>query len=341
MSSLHPIEPLIDKTISHLISRFDEKFASPENTCPVDEWLLFFAWDIIGELTFSKPMGLLASGRDDSGLLKTADKAIGYMATIGQMPFLDRWLGENPVMAIGPPSFEHAAGMCIQQLIERQHGSDKNHDAQRDMLDDFLGVKAANPEVMNDNGVVSALMINIVAGADTTAILLRAIFYYVLKNPNVKDRLQKELDEANLTIPVSFAEAEKLPYLDAVIKESMRIHPGIGLMLERVVPDGGLKLTDGKILPQGTIVGMNAWVVHQDQDIFGPDAATFNPNRWLSSPAESAEQYQQRLEEMKHADLSFGAGNRVCIGKNVTILETYKLIATLFLTYDVSEVYSS
>lgn len=341
MANLLPIEPLIDKTISHLTSRLDEKFVFSERACAIDEWILFFTWDVIGELTFSKPMGFLASGGDNSGLLRTAEKAVGYMAVIGQMPFLDQWLGKHPAITFGPQSFEHAARICVQQSMERQQSSLKRRDVEKDMLDDFLSVKAADPGVMDDNGVVSALMINIVAGSDTTAILVRAIIYYVLKNPIVKERLQRELEDANPTTPVSNAKAKKLPYFDAVIRECMRIHPGIGLMLERVVPEGGLKLTDGTTLPPGMIVGMNAWVVNQDKAIFGSDAAIFNPNRWLQSPTESTGHYQQRLAEMKHADLSFGAGNRVCIGKNVAILETNKLIATLFLIYDVSEVYSS
>lgn len=60
----------------------------------------------------------------------------------------------------------------------------------------------------------------------------------------------------------------------------MRLHPGVGFPLERYVPQEGLKV-DNLFLPGGTIVGMNAWVIHHDKLIFGEDAADFRPERWI------------------------------------------------------------
>jgi cytochrome P450 len=204
------------------------------------------------------------------------------------------------------------------------------------MLDDFLELKKQNPTQMDDMGVVSSLLVNILAGSDTTASLLRSIVYHVLKNPNVHRKLQRELDEAELQIPVSYSAASKLPYLSAVIRESSRINPGVALMLERIVPDSGLELADGTILPPGLKVGMNAWVVHRDKNVYGQDADSFRPERWLQEEEEVEEEYQERVANMKRHDFTFGAGKRGCLGKYVTLLETYKLVASLFLTYDVS-----
>lgn len=116
----------------------------------------------------------------------------------------------------------------------------------------------------------------------------------------------------------------------------MRMHPGIGLPLERIVPEGGLKTPDGIFLPPGTIVGINPWVVHMDKVIFGQDAAVFIPERWLQYESESEEDFKSRLAAMNSADLTFGAGSRACLGKYVSLLEIYKTIPTLFLKYDVS-----
>jgi len=206
------------------------------------------------------------------------------------------------------------------------------------MLDGFLEMKKVNPETMNDNTIIGALLVNILAGADTTAILLRAVVYYTLKNPKVYTKLLEELENANLPTPISYASTNALPYLNAVIRESGRIHPGVGLLLERIVPERGLTLSDGTVIPAGTIVGMNGWVIHQDKQIYGQDAACFNPDRWLRdiTSGETEEDFQARLSLMKATDLTFGTGNRICLGRNISILETYKVIATLFLSYDVS-----
>lgn len=174
------------------------------------------------------------------------------------------------------------------------------------------------------------------AGSDTTGITLRAIIYYVLKNPSVHRKLQQELDAADLPLPVTYKAAQTLPYLVAVIEEAIRMHPAVGLPLERIVPNQGLTLPDGRFIKAGTIVGMNAWVVHEDKTVFGQDAESFNPERWLQGPDESTMSYQSRRLRMREADLAFGAGRRICVGKNLSMLEVYKFIATLFMLYQVS-----
>lgn len=70
----------------------------------------------------------------------------------------------------------------------------------------------------------------------------------------------------------------------AVIKEALRLHPGVSLPLERVVPEEGAELC-GVFLPGGTVVGIHAWVIHHNEDIFGKDTYTFRPERWLEADA--------------------------------------------------------
>lgn len=301
----------------------------------MEDWLMFFAWDVIGRLSFSKSMGFLQAGNDHSGILDTSEKVIDYFAVIIQVRQLDKLLAKNPIRPIGPPAFAVAAEFSAQQVIARQQRTDGKDKEKRDMLDDFIELKKKNPQ-LTDMGVVELLLINMLAGADTTGILLRAIIYYILKNTTVLRKLQQELDNANLSHSITYSSASKLPYLDAIIRESCRVHPAIGLLLERVVPESGIELPDGTFLPFGTKVGMNSWVVHQDKNVFGQDAAIFNPDRWLRRD-EDEETFQERVANMKRCNLTFGAGKRYCLGKYMAFLETYKLIASLFLEYDVSQ----
>lgn len=70
-----------------------------------------------------------------------------------------------------------------------------------------------------------------------------------------------------------------------MIKEALRIHPPVGFQLERIAPKGGITLCDVH-LPEGTIIGMNAWVVHRDKQVFGEDVETFRPERWIEAGEE-------------------------------------------------------
>ena len=298
-------------------------------------------------------MGYLEKGCDFDGTLARAEKSLDYFAAvrrspyrtralpdslqIGQVPTLDSWFDKNPVYRIGPPSFGPPAAFCAEQAAARAAGTD-GHDAlaQADFLDHFLELTKTHPETVDMREVIGYLLINILAGSDTVGISIRAVIYYVLRNPTVLAKLQRELDATPLNLPVSYKDARELKYLDAVIREAMRMHPGVGMILERVVPQGGLVLPDGRVLPRGTVVGMNPWVIHQNNEVFGPDAESFAPERWLPQQGESKVDFEKRRARMNQADLTFGAGSRACIGKNLGSLEVWKVIPTLFSVYDVS-----
>lgn len=153
------------------------------------------------------------------------------------------------------------------------------------------------------------------AGADTTAIGLRTVFYHLLKHPSFLKELRAELDtavqEGRLSDPPRFAEASKLPLLTSSIKEAMRLHPSVALTMPRIVGDAGLELA-GTIIPPGWKVGMNAAVIGRSKAVYGLDANEFRPQRWLETGGEIMDRY----------NLVFGGGTRTCIGKNVRHLPT-------------------
>ena len=157
---------------------------------------------------------------------------------------------------------------------------------------------------------------------------MRSIFYHVLKNPDVYARLQKEIDDADaqgkLSKCVTFAESNTLPYLIAVTKEAMRIHPSVQLCMPRLVPAGGATVS-GEYFPPGVTVGCNPFVIHRDYNVFGEDADQFRPERWLD---------EKRAKEMEKAIITFGAGNRTCVGKNISLMEMQKLVPQLLRYFD-------
>ncbi|KAK5000694.1 hypothetical protein LTR66_000485 [Elasticomyces elasticus] len=118
-----------------------------------------------------------------------------------------------------------------------------------------------------------------------------------------------------------------MTYLQAYIKETMRIHPALGQILPRIVPTGGVHLC-GKFIPEGTEVGCNAWTVHRDRAIFGDDVDDWRPERWLDSD-------EHRVKEMDRYMFIFGGGSRTCMGRHIAMLELSKLVPELFSTYEI------
>lgn len=119
--------------------------------------------------------------------------------------------------------------------------------------------------------------------------------------------------------PIKDAEAKKMPYLQAVIKEGLRIHPPVtGLML-KVVPPGGDTVL-GKYLPAGTKLGYTAFGLFLDPKLWGQDSKVYRPERWLEG---TPEEIKRKENDM---DLVFGWGRSQCLGKTVAAIELNKII---------------
>lgn len=204
-----------------------------------------------------------------------------------------------------------------------------------DLLSMFLKAKADRPEFMTDERVLVMAVSMAFAGSETTAITLSAVFYYLLKNPRCYQKLMQELEGAveNGAIEnrpdglVTWTESQKLPYLDACIKEAFRVHPAAGLPLERITPPQGVEIC-GRHVPGGTIVGCSAWVIHKRPEVYGDDVDCYRPERWLEADKE-------QLKDMNACMLQFGAGARTCIGKNISLLEVYKLVPSFLRRFEV------
>ncbi|KAF5724352.1 cytochrome P450 monooxygenase [Fusarium mundagurra] len=343
-AGISTLEPHMDKVINQLCRELEERFMDGDNAgkiCNIGRWILFYTWDVVGAVTFSRPIGYVEKGYDFDGTLRNADKAMDYFSVVGTMPFLDRLLDKNPICHIGPPGFNTIAEISVKHLVDRYQGNDKHyHDPQQpDFLDKFIEVKNAKSDEADDAQIISWLMINMIAGADTTAVTIRSALYFGLKHPRVWRRLTDEILAAGFwgQTPPVYKDVKALPYTDAVIREALRMLPGVAMSMERYVPKEGFTLPNGDFLPGGTILGMNPYILARNKSIYGEDAHEFRPERWLRDDehGEDEERFQKRLLMMNQADLSFGGGSRICIGKQMGLFQTYKVFATLVTLYEI------
>jgi len=251
------------------------------------------------------------------------------------MPWVDKLLMKNPVLlwldrhGYTSVSSNSLAQFALKHKLTHENRRKESSDTQiqphqKDLLNQFLDARDASLGVITDREIMSLGLTMIFTGAETTAITLLVIFYDLLKNPNVYAKLMKEID--GLPSPIPYAVAQNLPYLDACIKESYRVYPSVSILPERVVPEPGARIC-GYFVPGGTKVGATPWVVHQNKSVFGEDAGVYRPERWLEE--------EEKVREMNRASLSFGSGPHVCLGKNIALMEMYKVVPEMLKRFEV------
>ncbi|OTA92882.1 hypothetical protein M434DRAFT_386666 [Hypoxylon sp. CO27-5] len=366
MSALVQYEPFVDNTTKLFLKQTERLFAGNPEGCNFTQWLQFYAFDVIGEITYSKRHGFIEKNEDIDGIVKYLGNLFLYVAPIGQIPWLDRVFLKNPIyLKLSQWGFIDAtfpvARFARQRMAERL-GPNLTGDPSKpllpvstegkaepkspDLLSKFLAARDVRPDFMNDTLVQTMAVSMAFAGSETTAISLASVFYYLLRNPPALAKLRRELDDAARsgafsdyeTGLVTWSESQKLPYLDACIKEAFRLHPAAGLPLERIVPEPGVDIA-GHYVKGGTIVGCSAWIIHRRPEIWGDDVDTFRPERWLVDEnlkgEEEKEEQERRVREMNGMMFQFGMGPRTCIGKNISLLEIYKVVPSLLRRFDI------
>ncbi|ROV90201.1 hypothetical protein VSDG_08773 [Cytospora chrysosperma] len=369
MSALVQYEPFVDNTTKLFLKQTERLFAEDPKGCDLTRWLQFYAFDVIGEITYSKRHGFVEKNEDIDGIVAYLTSLFNYVAPIGQIPILDRLLLKNPVylklsewgfLDATFPVAKFAGARMAERLPDLDTGkgiggsilptSEQEAAAARrekkptvDLLSKFLAAQESRPDFMTDTLVQTMAVSMAFAGSETTAISLAAVFYYLLRSPRALCRLRAELDEAgrrgafadNETGLVTWHESQTLEYLDVCIKEAFRLHPAPGLPMERIVPPQGAEIA-GRFIPGGTIVGCSAWVLHRNKDIFGEDVDVYRPERWLVDETKDRASEEARIKEMTGTMLQFGMGSRTCIGKNISLLEIYKLVPSLLRRFELN-----
>ncbi|GAA1980921.1 cytochrome P450 [Nocardiopsis rhodophaea] len=171
------------------------------------------------------------------------------------------------------------------------------------------GDASLTPEVIRDE-VFSLLY----TGFSTTANTLSWVIERIIRHPEVYRRVMAELGDRFTRLPVPREAYAELPYLEAVITETLRLHPVSGL-------NGVRMLTvpyeiDGHLLPAGTILVHCAYLLQRSPDVY-TDPEDFQPERFLEGTA------------CPYSWAAFGGGNRMCVGRNYAAEEMRVLAAVL------------
>lgn len=189
------------------------------------------------------------------------------------------------------------------------------------------GNTKAKPALTDEQLTTEAVLL-IGAGMDTTATALVVAVYNLTTHPSALETLQRELKQAlqspqpsprpdppngnpetgsglQSLVPLSLDQVEHLPYLTAVLKESLRLSYGVPGPISRIVPPGGATIA-GRKVPAGAAVSHSAFLYHTDASAF-PEPGVWRPERWIEADP-------NQEHEMKRAWMPFSRGSRQCLG---------------------------
>lgn len=224
------------------------------------------------------------------------------------------------------------------------------------------GVQMADPDpdllsialrsgVFTDENLVDQLMTFLAAGHETTATAMTWAIYLLCLHPDAQRRLRDEvranlpsLDDTTASASVTAAQLDRLPYLNAVCAEVLRVYPPVPMTMREARVDTTIM---GRSIPKGTHVVVSPWATNRDPALWGQDADRFDPDRWLRSPSSASTNTEGKPSASQnlaaptptpasigsggarsnYAFLTFLQGPRSCIGERFARAEFACLLA--------------
>lgn len=169
-------------------------------------------------------------------------------------------------------------------------------------------------------------------GTDTTALLTEWVMAELVLHPEVQNKLRQEVDNVTMGQVVTDVDVVRMPYLQGVIKESLRVHPPGPLLSWARLSTSDVRLSNGMVVPSHTTAMVNMWAITHDSDVW-ENPLEFKPERFVVS--EGGVNVDVRGGDLRLAP--FGAGRRVCPGKNLGLVTVMLWVAKLVQHFEFVE----
>jgi cytochrome P450 len=227
---------------------------------------------------------------------------------------------DNPITGYGKRrAAMRQLNMLIYTLIAQRRASEDTHN---DVLSMLMTGASGDPEqpMLTDKQIHDHVLTFLAAGHETTANAVAWSVYLLSQYPAMREKLQEEIRTVLAGRAPTVEDIGKMPYLDWVLSEALRLFPPAWMQLRFVAKDFEL---DGVHLPAGTLLMLSQWVIQRAPEIWDePDE--FRPERWNPSNGEQVP---------PGAYFPFGGGPRICIGMPFAQLEAKMILASLYQRY--------
>ncbi|KAK4141921.1 cytochrome P450 [Dichotomopilus funicola] len=328
-----------DRALTDWMELIDTKYLSSAKLARFmnfEEKVHFYALDAIGEIAYSESFGCVKEDRDTKGVMAVNDVTVPLLMAISNYVAFWKMMRMWPFYYLLPHDGDNSGFGAIvghASTIVRKRLQPKAV-PKHDMLQSFIEQGLRDEEALKQE-----VGIQFFAGSDTVSSLLYTTFLLLLTHPSVYARLQSEIDTALASDPsttnppriITDAQARSIPYLQAIIREGLRLFPPLcAPPIYKEVPAGGDDVC-GYALPAGTLVAtaLQQWHGARDKSFWGEDADAFRPERWLGAAAADEKEgpRARRVWEMtRRMELAFGCGQYVCVGKAIAMVEAGKVL---------------
>ncbi|KAL4283458.1 hypothetical protein GQ457_16G026390 [Hibiscus cannabinus] len=211
----------------------------------------------------------------------------------------------------------------FEKMYDERRGSRKSQ-VSNDVLDTLLDIIEGGSEELNKTHALHLLSVLYIAGTDTTSATLEWAMAELLRNQHVLHKAKKELDQAiGKGNPIEESDISRLPYLQAIVKETFRMHPVVPLLLPRRA--GSDAELGGFRIPEGSQVLVNVWAIGRDPSIWD-NPNSFIPERFLES--------EVNVKGRHFGLIPFGGGRRVCPGLPLAIRMLHLMLGSLVNCFD-------
>ena len=188
---------------------------------------------------------------------------------------------------------------------------------------DILSVALRSGHISDDD-LVNHLMTFLLAGHETVSSALSWAIYFLCRHPHLQTRLRRDI-LAHLprirdpTWSAVAADIDGIPFLQAFCNETLRLRPPVSMTPRTAIVDTAIA---GHAIPKGTVVVLCPWAVNTNEELWGADAAEFNPDRWMGAGNATT-----GGAESTYAFITFLKGPRSCIGEGFARAEFACLLA--------------
>ncbi|KAI9154545.1 hypothetical protein LWI28_027882 [Acer negundo] len=321
------------KCIDNMIENIEEDSSAAQargelGEVDLSQYLFFMAFNLVGKLTLSRDL-LDSHSKEGQEFFEAMKKVVewaGKPNLADFFPFLKRLdpqgIKRNMVRDMGC-SLKIVSGF-VNERIEEQCSREKTNKDFLDGLLEYEGDGKEGPDRISDQNVKIIILEMFFAGSETNSSTIEWAIAELLRNPEFMRKTKEELDQVvGQKRKVEEKDIDKLPYLKAVVKETLRLHPPVPLLL----PRNSMQETNfmGYLIPKNTQVFVNAWAIGRDPECW-EDPMSFKPERFLGSNIE--------IKGQNFGFIPFGSGRRICVGISLAERALHLGVASLLHYFD-------